>query len=102
MLKKIKIKDKIWKVKHRSNLKDDDGGDVYGICVFEDREIFIRKGLSPEMHRLTLLHEFLHASLYELHICIDRDLEETIVDGLATVLLDTFDVTKKYRPKIKK
>lgn len=100
--RRFKIRDEIWKVKFKANLKSDEGEELHGLCDFDKREIHICKGMSKELQDETCVHEFLHASLYENHISIDRDLEETIVDGLANCLLNSFDISIKFRPKKKK
>jgi len=99
--RKLKIKDKTWQIKTKANLEHESES-VEGLCDFQERKIYIEKGMSHDKSALALLHEFLHASLHENHISLDRHFEETIVDALSTAILDSFDVTVKFRPKKKK
>lgn len=62
----------------------------------DTRKIEIKESLEGYKHDHTLLHEFLHAALHELHIHnLETQEEEVIVDGLAKCLLDNFRIDIK-------
>lgn len=93
--RRIKIKDKSWCIKMVKSLKDDDNNEVYGLCDFQKRTIQITKGLDKTLEAHTFLHEFFHACLYELHVDINREIEEVIVDGISAIMSETFHVQSK-------
>jgi hypothetical protein len=60
-----------------------------GICDYEKQTITIRDGLAPEVAKVVLWHEVVHAVLFQLGY---TDHDERLVDGLAhsimSVLID--------------
>lgn len=94
--KKFKINGNEWRVRHYKRLSLD-GDACDGLCESDTKTIKLVRGMSPEQETLTFLHEFIHASLRELHFTygdsIPATLEEIICDGLATIFLANFEFT---------
>ena len=44
------------------DIRDHDGGQLYGIITYEDHNIRIMDGLPEMRKRMTLLHEIIHAN----------------------------------------
>lgn len=91
----FKLKGKTWKVSYAKHLVDDHGNECDGMCYKQERQIVLRKNLEENYRTLVFLHEFFHSAMRELHVDLDAGLEEVIVDGLSSVLLEEFELTKK-------
>lgn len=87
------IKGSKWKVIKKKKLVDDDGNDLLGQCNFEKRIIYLQKGQANEID--TLVHEFIHAALFELHLDIGPVAEEMLTEGLTQALTREFKISKK-------
>jgi len=72
-----------------------EGEALNGFCDFENRVICISTDIIGLELAQTYIHEFAHAVLHELHITLDRALEEAIVDGLASELVKKFEIKPK-------
>jgi len=97
------LKGKKWCVEYKWGLRGCDDEKLDGQCIREDRIIQIERGLSKEEKWPVFLHEFIHASLFELHVTdldggVDGLLEEVICEGIGHILNDTF----RFRWKRKK
>jgi hypothetical protein len=90
--KVISIKGKLWKISFRKRIKLD-GVDCDGLCESGKRLILLRSGLTKKDLIHTFLHEYFHAVLHELHVDVDGGLEEVIVDGMASCLLENFKLS---------
>jgi hypothetical protein len=93
--KSLNIKGEKWKIKFKRKLINDKGEDCYGLTLYEERTIYLEKSLEGDLLNEVFMHEFFHASLRELHIEIDPDLNETICDGLGYITNKLFDWTLK-------
>lgn len=77
--------------------------DTYGECHGPKSEIRINRDASPEQKRATLVHELIHAILYETglnHVLEDHNLEEALVRAtehglLRSGLIRDFDVKEE-------
>lgn len=54
-----------------------------GLCVYRDSRIQLKRGLSFERKKQTLIHELLHAMLYEAGY---EEHDETLVSNLSIVI----------------
>lgn len=98
--KQFEIKGNPWSVDYKWNLKDSTGEVVDGLTLQETREILLRRELVLSEKEITFMHEFLHASLMELHLTgpsgvLPSEVEEILCAGLAEILLNTFDLKWK-------
>jgi Zn-dependent peptidase ImmA (M78 family) len=72
---------------------------IWGDHLHDERMIRIDENLTPENERATILHEVIHAILFEsgLHSMLTRKLEETLCRSIENGLIgtglikDTFD-----------
>lgn len=88
------IKGRTWKVRFRKKIIEK-GEECHGLCFINKRIIYIEKGLDKDLEAVTFMHEFFHACVYELHLALDSSLEETLVDGFADCLIQSFSVHPK-------
>jgi hypothetical protein len=95
----LMIKGERWSIRHKNNVEDDEHNKCYGICNFEDRVIYLEKGMSKELEAETFIHEVFHAVLYEMHMNLDREIEEQVIDGLSYAVVNMFDVNIKTNRK---
>lgn len=86
----IVIKGQKWIICQRKELFDDDGDACEGLCDYADKKIYIRRGLSRDEKMLTLLHEVFHAGMAEIHIDLGFDMNESITDGVTSILNEIF------------
>lgn len=86
------IRDQEWAVKREANLSYR-GNDCHGLADFENRTIYLNSNLTGELLELTLLHETLHASIYELGFNLKK--EEELVDGLSKIICQIFKMKLK-------
>lgn len=87
------IKGSKWKVIRKKYLKDEDGNDLLGQCNFEKRIIYLLRPQANETE--TLVHEFIHAALFELHLDIGPVAEEMLTEGLTQSLTREFKISQK-------
>lgn len=87
--KHFTIKGEQWSVELSETL-DEQG--LVGLAEKDTRRIQISSESGARERKLILLHEFIHACLYELHIDLEDGIEEVLADGLAKCLLDSFHV----------
>lgn len=98
-LKSIDIKGQYWKIKYEPDIKDDDGNPCWGLCVYEKRTILIDSESGPRQQKKTLNHEALHALFAALHIDLDPDLEERIVNSVEEFYDEKYYLKLKPRKK---
>ena len=97
---KYKIKGETYTVKF---VKEVPADDACGLCDKEKKLIFIQTGMTLKDTELALLHEFVHASLYELGLNhLSHDLEEQLAEGLSMTIHKCFFEDKKPKKKRKK
>ncbi|AZB66823.1 TPA: hypothetical protein K8054_000263 [Staphylococcus pseudintermedius] len=61
----------------------DNNPNCLGLCVYKDSLIQLKRGLSFERKKQTLIHELLHAMLYEAGY---EEHDETLVSNLSIVI----------------
>jgi Zn-dependent peptidase ImmA (M78 family) len=86
---KLRIGSTDWTVKTVTDLQDEDGTSVHGLTLCDEREIHISSELSDSEANLTLLHEVLHAALFETghnEMLESESAEEGMVRALSHVL----------------
>jgi hypothetical protein len=87
--KRIRIGSHDWTVRYVENIVDDDGTTPLNGATYQDeRLIEIDRKLSKDDQGLILLHESIHAALFEigLHELIGDEIEEVIARGLSNTL----------------
>lgn len=77
---------KVAGIEYRIQIKElvDNDPATYGSCVYHDAHIELRKGLSKERAEQTLIHELLHATIFEAGYRIE-DYEE-MVERVSVIL----------------
>lgn len=86
----IVIKGQRWRVCQRKELFDDDGDSCEGLCDYSEKKIFIKRGLKAEEKALTFVHEVFHAAMHELHIDLGHEMNESVTDGVTSILNEHF------------
>jgi hypothetical protein len=74
----VSIRGRRWKVKWVSNL-----GDAVGTCDYDEQTIRIARGQTPEAELDTLIHEIIHAAVYDL----DEVAVHATANAVSSVLL---------------
>lgn len=87
--KSFVIKGERWDVRISDELADKDWA---AQSDPSNREIKIHSDVSARDLKQTLLHEFFHACIKELHVVLEAGVEEVIVDGMAKCLIESFHV----------
>ncbi len=88
--KKIRIKGELWKIKWKSDLKHN-GELVYGLSDFDTRTITLNRDMPRDLYLHSFIHEVTHATLYELHVEVNIELEEVTADGIGYVFSKVFN-----------
>lgn len=87
--RQIELKDGIWDVVFKHELKDH-GVFCTGLCDPGEKRISIKTGQTPDERFATLLHEVIHAIEFEFNIDLGehtvRKLEKGLMQFLAQVL----------------
>lgn len=90
----FKIRGNAWRVKIVPNLRNDDQEKLDGLCVPDERIIYLEKSLTHEQKYYTFFHELIHAIAFELHANEDGGvsgfLGEVLAEGLTQCLHDLF------------
>jgi hypothetical protein len=94
--RRMLIKGEVWKVCYRKNLKLD-GEDCTGLCDAEKRIIYLKKHTKDYDLSDIFFHEYLHAVMHELHIDMNGDVEEIIVEGMSKCIMDAFELTTRRK-----
>ncbi|MDH5106310.1 hypothetical protein OQI89_10650 [Lentilactobacillus diolivorans] len=87
-----------YRIKWAKNLEDD-SQPCWGLTNYQQATITIRKGLSPQKSRQTLIHEMVHAMLHEAGIddlCNDEKLVNPLGNILNETLIDNQDLLKQF------
>lgn len=71
------------------------GNECYGLCDYENRTISVQRHLQDEMCTQTFAHELIHATLHELHIDLDKVLDEALAEGISLILSEIFTLLPK-------
>ncbi len=92
------LKGKLWTTRYTRGMSSD--GNTNQIT----RTIDLRWELSKEEKLETFIHEFVHASLFELHLsgpsdALPEKTEEIICTGLADIICSTFELKLKKEAK---
>jgi Zn-dependent peptidase ImmA (M78 family) len=96
--RKMKIKGNDWTIKKQKEVKDDDGNECLGLCVYEHRKILLEKGMEKSEEIEIFFHELLHAILHEVHLDIGRQADEMLVEALTQEIFKNFNVKIKKGP----
>jgi len=72
-----------------------DGHSLVGACDTQRKLLEVLKGQRPHEKRATLIHELLHALIYEACIDLPDETEETLVNTLERWLLGEFNMSWK-------
>lgn len=92
--KRITIKGKEWTIKRPRKLVER-GNECYGLCDYDARIISVLRNLEDAMCAQTFAHEIIHATLHELHIELDKVLDEAIAEGVSLILSEVFMLLPK-------
>ena len=92
--RKVTIKGKEWRIMWRKRILDDFGNECHGLCVSSQRKILLEKGMNRKQQKVVFLHELNHAILYECHVDLASDIEEIVVQGLAQVYAELFQLSR--------
>lgn len=85
------IDGQVWRIYLQKGLSKE--ANCLGLCIFNDREIFIDADQSLREQRITLIHEVLHA-IWPRHL--PRKTEELLIEELDGML---YDLIKRYFTK---
>lgn len=91
----ILIKNKLWKIRQKTNLTDDYGNLVYGLCCYESKTLWIERAVGKKLKSQILLHEVLHGCFFELKAKLSFKEDERITQGLEEILLKSFRITPR-------
>lgn len=93
----IKIKNNVWKVVYKWNIKNDQGEMLDGLCDPMKKIIYLAHGLSKADAEDSFLHEYLHAVQFEfgLHHTLSDDMQESIAHNFADQLRQNFSLRLK-------
>ncbi len=64
------------------------GGECDGLCRVDRQDLLIAKHLHPDQARKTLLHEAIHATLYDNDNFHNEELVSLLTERLDSLLLD--------------
>ncbi|GAX06822.1 hypothetical protein IWT25_02169 [Secundilactobacillus pentosiphilus] len=95
--KQVKVSGIIYSVIEKKH-PEDEGHTVWGFTDYEVSKIFIRKGLSEQKKRQTLMHELVHAMLHEAgedEHCNDESIVNPLGNMLDQVLQDNPELINK-------
>jgi len=92
-LKSIIIKNKKWKIRLKSRIVFE-GYECNGLCTFKKRTIDIKKGLTDSKYTSVLIHELVHAIIFEygLDDAMEISLEEVLCDAIESEFMKLFDI----------
>jgi Zn-dependent peptidase ImmA (M78 family) len=96
--RKINIKGNDWTIRKQKEVRDDDGNECLGLCVYGQRKILLEKGMNKEEEIEVIFHEILHAILHEVHLDIGRQADEMLVEALTQEIFKNFNVKIKKGP----
>jgi Zn-dependent peptidase ImmA (M78 family) len=85
---RLKIGSNVWTIRFQPKVVDDNGEELNGLTLHDEREILIDSRLTKDQRQLIIFHEVLHATLFEtgLNELISIKMEEAIVRGLSNTL----------------
>lgn len=92
--KSIKLKGKTWKVIYKKVILVD-GEECRGATDTSERTIEILIGLDDEAFTKVLLHELMHATIYEIHIELHDVIEEALVMAFTDTAMEHFKISLK-------
>ncbi len=88
----LSIKGHLWTVKYKWRLVDDDDHPCDGLCVTNERTIYLAHGLGEDKATV-FLHEWAHAVMFESGLYVtslSKDVEEMVCQAIATELATKF------------
>lgn len=88
-LDRIKIGKHYWNIEH-SDKHDDADHDDLGMCIWDDKLIWISTRQSDSGRLATLVHEILHAMEYEWKLKIPHALIRLIEKPIARIIANNF------------
>lgn len=98
-LSKIKIGHIQYDITHEESLIGEDGEQLYGLILYQEQKIKLRKGLKPDREIEVLLHEIIHGISSENLLDLDEKTVNTLGNGLAQVLIDSPTLLDYIRQK---
>ena len=96
--RKISIKGNDWTVKKEKDVRDDDGNECLGLCVYGERKILLEKGMNKSEELEVFFHEFLHSLIHEVHLDIGPKAEEMFVEAATQEIFKNFNIKIKKGP----
>jgi hypothetical protein len=72
------------------------GDQMLGLCTPDRASIFLRPGRDDMVMRQTLLHESLHMMCYTANLGLPAEQEESVVEKLATLLLQVLRDNEEF------
>lgn len=97
--RKLNIKGNDWTIKKRKEVKDDDGNECLGLCVYEEKTILLEKNMKSHSEIEVFFHEFLHSLIHEIHLDIGPKAEEMLVEAATQEIFKNFNVKIKKGPQ---
>lgn len=90
MLQQIIIDNIPYSISVVGDLKSDEGDPLMGHVFMYKKQILIDGDTDPEVQIVVLLHEALHAILYQRGFRLEDELEESLVTSLAYAVYNLF------------
>lgn len=88
--KKFRVMFHDWKCVYCTELKCDDGEAVEGLCVYNERKIYV--DVACDNLGATIIHELAHAILWEFGIELEDKLEESFVKAIENLVAVNFKI----------
>lgn len=86
--KEIDVSPFIYQVEYKSGLRTDDGAMLHGNISYDNKRISVQSGIDKEHERLTVLHEIIHAILFDAAINEHpEDIIEAVHNGLYVFIM---------------
>ncbi|USS93965.1 hypothetical protein M8332_07010 (plasmid) [Fructilactobacillus ixorae] len=91
--KYIKINGILYSINFLNDLTDEDGNRIWGKTIYEKSLILVDSSLDRQHTKQTLIHEVVHAILWEsscTDICNDEQVVNPLANSLYQVITDNF------------
>lgn len=88
--KSIQIKDQIWSIKFKRDLGTMDNKELLGLCIFDERAIFLKTGQNQLELCDSFYHELIHAITHEYEFYLDHRHIYKLGEAMAQIYIDNF------------
>lgn len=86
--KEVIIKDSVWKIKFKRDLGSDGDRIIEGLCIPDEKAIFIRQGQTLDERIDTYLHELIHAIEFEYNFRLKHKHVYKLSEALVQIFCD--------------